>query len=540
ARENIQVAIRNTLSERLEPSSSPLSFQKAAALFQACVYFASQDQYETYHLIEWMLSLNLDLFNETRLATVNPVEMIVRGSLDLGVEAVISITLSDQQFHDSKRMIWIEYSNEAQQWFALNATVNYNELLLRHYGAEPPVVSRLAVKLYGYDMQHKTIARSALAEGRIFRFLRIRNLGLHTKPYVTEDDWANFFTNYTNGTYKGTDEIVYGSEITTILSSLLKSKSVGKDGLRYLVAWSFYRQLLWYTEPEILRHIRPAATVCYDQVMRAMGLAAISPYFTSALPPRMVYRTKRIASRIRNSFESALNSSSWIGQDVRDEFMKKLITMKIHFGLTGRRSDPAFVEEIYTAYSRVTEIILTDQRHPVTAYLSPAGITSRGVIRGVGTDFDDAALNCMLMQPRNPGLLGARRIKNTATVILIFSGLKVPNYVYCGQVIYRCTLYKRQIDTCRNCGQVGHRQDLCPTPSAKCVLYAAKHTARATANADIATRYLTWCAAVVSAVADESKPNSKHPPQDPARFLPRLPNLTDLSQAHELLPPPPP
>ncbi|KAH8041040.1 hypothetical protein HPB51_013700 [Rhipicephalus microplus] len=29
----------------------------------------------------------------------------------------------------------------------------------------------------------------------------------------------------------------------------------------------------------------------------------------------------------------------------------------------------------------------------------------------------------------------------------------------------RCTLYKRQIDTCRNRGRVGHRQDDCPTPS---------------------------------------------------------------------------
>ncbi|KAH8021294.1 hypothetical protein HPB51_014488 [Rhipicephalus microplus] len=119
------------------------------------------------------------------------------------------------------------------------------------------------------------------------------------------------------------------------------------------------------------------------------------------------------------------------------------------------------------AYSRVTEIILTDQRRPVTAYLSPAGITSRGVIRGVDTDFDDAALNRMLIQPRNSSLLGARRIKNTETVILIFNGLKEPNYVYCGQVIYRCTLYKRQIDTCRACGQVGHRQDMYPTPSTK-------------------------------------------------------------------------
>ncbi|KAL1478991.1 hypothetical protein MTO96_052238 [Rhipicephalus appendiculatus] len=34
-------------------------------------------------------------------------------------------------------------------------------------------------------------------------------------------------------------------------------------------------------------------------------------------------------------------------------------------------------------------------------------------------------------------------------------------------LLLRCTLYKRQIDTCRNCGRVGHRQDVCPTPSEK-------------------------------------------------------------------------
>ncbi|KAH8037568.1 hypothetical protein HPB51_013515 [Rhipicephalus microplus] len=79
------------------------------------------------------------------------------------------------------------------------------------------------------------------------------------------------------------------------------------------------------------------------------------------------------------------------------------------------------------AYSRVTETILTDRRPPVPAYLLPAGITSRGVIRGVNTDFDDAALNRMLIQPRNSNLLGARCIKNTATVILVFNGLKVPD-----------------------------------------------------------------------------------------------------------------
>ncbi|KAL1474924.1 hypothetical protein MTO96_037661 [Rhipicephalus appendiculatus] len=58
-------------------------------------------------------------------------------------------------------------------------------------------------------------------------------------------------------------------------------------------------------------------------------------------------------------------------------------------------------------------------------------------------------------------------LDDTTTIILLFDGLKVPNYVRCGMLLLRCTLYKRQIDTCRNCGRVGHRQDVCPTPSEK-------------------------------------------------------------------------
>ncbi|KAL1482624.1 hypothetical protein MTO96_050309 [Rhipicephalus appendiculatus] len=119
------------------------------------------------------------------------------------------------------------------------------------------------------------------------------------------------------------------------------------------------------------------------------------------------------------------------------------------------------------AYCTVQEIILTKQRHPVTTYLAPPGNTCRGVIRGVDADFTDADLQRMLRTDRNPKVLGARRIKSTTTVIILFDGHKVPNYVYCGPIMYRCTLYKRQIDTCRNCGRVGHRQDVCPHPADK-------------------------------------------------------------------------
>ncbi|KAH8036047.1 hypothetical protein HPB51_016351 [Rhipicephalus microplus] len=92
------------------------------------------------------------------------------------------------------------------------------------------------------------------------------------------------------------------------------------------------------------------------------------------------------------------------------------------------------------AYCTVQEIILTEQRHSVATYLTPPGHSRREVIRGVDIDFTDADLQRMLRTLRNPTVLGARRIKNTTTVVILFNGLKIPNYVYCGAIMYRCTL----------------------------------------------------------------------------------------------------
>ncbi|XP_075744112.1 neprilysin-1 [Rhipicephalus microplus] len=128
------------------------------------------------------------------------------------------------------------------------------------------------------------------------------------------------------------------------------SESVGKDGLRYLVAWSFYRKLIKYTVPRLLRNYVSANTACYGEIKEFMNLAVMSSYFTSVVPPRLIYQTKRMAYRIRSAFEKALNSSNWIGRDIRDELINKLIDVTFYVGSQGRRSDPAFVEEVYRPY----------------------------------------------------------------------------------------------------------------------------------------------------------------------------------------------
>lgn len=116
------------------------------------------------------------------------------------------------------------------------------------------------------------------------------------------------------------------------------------------------------------------------------------------------------------------------------------------------------------AYSRVESVTVGVANYEVSSYLAAPDNTCKGVVRGVDLDFDAGQLKDMIVQPKNPRALEVKRIKNTTTVVVLFDGLKVPNYVMCGQSMLRCTLYRRQTDVCYACGRLGHRADVCPTP----------------------------------------------------------------------------
>ncbi|XP_065289066.1 uncharacterized protein [Dermacentor albipictus] len=154
----IEVTTKAFLGNLRVPSSNQNSQQKAAGMYQACVAFAWSGREETTYLVKWMISLNLDLMNQTRLAAVNPVEMMVRASLDLGVKAVIAIVLRKQDFLARKRVIQIEYSKEQKEWMIQRSSeddnIDYYARHLQRYGVNPPEDTQLALKIIGYERQH--------------------------------------------------------------------------------------------------------------------------------------------------------------------------------------------------------------------------------------------------------------------------------------------------------------------------------------------------------------------------------------------------
>ncbi|KAL1450313.1 hypothetical protein MTO96_043946 [Rhipicephalus appendiculatus] len=95
------------------------------------------------------------------------------------------------------------------------------------------------------------------------------------------------------------------------------------------------------------------------------------------------------------------------------------------------------------AYAKVQQICMGKAITEVASYVAASDDTCKGVIRGINPDITEAELTDMIVNRRNPGALGVRRIKKTPTVIVPFDGLKVPQYVLCDGVRYPCSLYRR-------------------------------------------------------------------------------------------------
>lgn len=75
-------------------------------------------------------------------------------------------------------------------------------------------------------------------------------------------------------------------------------------------------------------------------------------------------------------------------------------------------------------------------------------------------------MKSLVNQP-NLTILYAKRMGNTTNVIILFDGYYVPRHVNYGDMVVRCTLYKKQVDMSHACGRLGHRADVCPNPNDK-------------------------------------------------------------------------
>ncbi|KAL3211849.1 hypothetical protein MRX96_036244 [Rhipicephalus microplus] len=168
----------------------------------------------------------------------------------------------------------------------------------------------------------------------------IHGMGHTTDPYVSPAKWSTVFSKYTNNIYHGNSTIVYHKYVLEILVDLINHNSVGAEGLRYLIAWSMFRQLVRYTEPTLLLGKKSVSEACYAEIFSVMKLALVSPFLQTVVKPDMVREAKSLLTTIVTAFRKALTSSLWLKGKARIIALKKLDKMQQYVGSPGRYSEP--------------------------------------------------------------------------------------------------------------------------------------------------------------------------------------------------------
>ncbi|KAL1466930.1 hypothetical protein MTO96_000530 [Rhipicephalus appendiculatus] len=191
-------------------------------------------------------------------------------------------------------------------------------------------------------------------------------------------------------------------------------------------------------------------------------------FATSKLPqlPRDTYRIivrprdgLNVAKITPVQFEQALAMAAALApQDLTEDSICLNVTQNIFVVCT-----PS--ERNARAYTAVQQLRMRETLHRVAVNPAPPDDTCKGIIRGIDIDLNDNQLRELIVTKCNPSALEVKRTKNTMTVTILFQGMQVPNYVYCGASTLRCTLFRRHTEVCYNCGILDHRADVCPKPN---------------------------------------------------------------------------
>ncbi|KAH9369947.1 hypothetical protein HPB48_001824 [Haemaphysalis longicornis] len=120
-------------------------------------------------------------------------------------------------------------------------------------------------------------------------------------------------------------------------------------------------------------------------------------------------------------------------------------------------------EELINQLTAIRQLQVGPKVHNFTSYLKPLPDTSAGVVVGITDWLTNENIMEYIAAERHE-IVSARRLGNSTAAVIHFKEPHVPFYVKVLGTIGRCRPYRKSIQYCKACGDIGHRQDVCPSP----------------------------------------------------------------------------
>ncbi|KAL1421106.1 hypothetical protein MTO96_023458 [Rhipicephalus appendiculatus] len=191
----LEFATINYAEERPVPNAYQGFEEKAVAMFQGCVAFVKANVSEAHYLMEWMILLGLDLHRVDKMEKMNPVETIVRCSLDLGIPAVFEIRTDNKYILNGKRVLWDEVIIEEHmsRLLAVRPVHNLHDIerlrtLYDELQSGVRSLEALGVASSAYGVLLLTVLRKSIPHELCLEYYRKKT----TSEAVPEDDLQEF------------------------------------------------------------------------------------------------------------------------------------------------------------------------------------------------------------------------------------------------------------------------------------------------------------------------------------------------------------
>ncbi|XP_049520552.1 membrane metallo-endopeptidase-like 1 [Dermacentor silvarum] len=167
--------------------------------------------------------------------------------------------------------------------------------------------------------------------------------------------WDSMIVQYTGGAYNGSDSVTFKQSTALILQNVVNS--VESEGVRYLVAWSIFRQGLEVALPgrQAAESGKTLEAVCYDHVKGVMESALTSRYLLAMVSMHALRETKEMVRRLADTLRRSLEASQWLEGNSRTVALQKLENMAANVGHPAQLDNAAKLEKYYSVFDDSTD-----------------------------------------------------------------------------------------------------------------------------------------------------------------------------------------